>query len=285
MDVQRVQPSLEQLRNLPLFKVTSWPLRSCWRKLELSTLSAGVAAGLDIPTKFHRTSLCKHACTGSAGVELNLLKKPIEPLQGPPNVRKCVTCPIFVNKIQEIRRQEIAHAMAHFYSQKKEAVMITPSHSHTHDEALKDLLKSFKRGFKAVTQGWHLVKKIESYWLCWVDSLAWNYARPKRMAPPHTRAWFVNENLNEEEFKEFIFQNGLMLAIKLAWLLKISRMIFLKHAIDIKFNCSTSDYLAKFDDKSNWGIDREIAKASTKKGKNQVNTLLRWLMKIKIICF
>ena len=42
---------------------------------------------------------------------------------------------------------------------------------------------------------------------------------------------------------------------------------FLKHAIDIKFNCSTSDYLAKFDDKSHWGIDREIAKASTKKGK------------------
>ena len=42
---------------------------------------------------------------------------------------------------------------------------------------------------------------------------------------------------------------------------------FLEHSLDFKFNCSTSDYLAKFDDKSNWGIDREIAKASTKQGK------------------
>ena len=44
-------------------------------------------------------------------------------------------------------------------------------------------------------------------------------------------------------------------------------MKILKHSIDIRFNCSTSDYLAKFDCKSNWGVDREIAKASTKKGK------------------
>ena len=45
------------------------------KKIRAIYLSAGVAAGLDIPTKFHRTSLCKHACTGSAGVELNLLKE------------------------------------------------------------------------------------------------------------------------------------------------------------------------------------------------------------------
>ena len=42
---------------------------------------------------------------------------------------------------------------------------------------------------------------------------------------------------------------------------------FITHSLDFKFNCSTSDYLAKYDDKANWGVDRELAKASSKKGK------------------
>ena len=42
---------------------------------------------------------------------------------------------------------------------------------------------------------------------------------------------------------------------------------FLKHSIDIRFNCSTSDYLAKFDCKTNWGVDREIAKKHLQKKK------------------
>ena len=43
---------------------------------------------------------------------------------------------------------------------------------------------------------------------------------------------------------------------------------FEHYAVDIKFNCKASDYLAKVDHKDNlksyWGVDREIAKASSK---------------------
>ena len=42
---------------------------------------------------------------------------------------------------------------------------------------------------------------------------------------------------------------------------------FRAHAVDVKGNCSASDYLAKQDDSRNWGVDREIAKASTKNGR------------------
>ncbi len=45
------------------------------------------------------------------------------------------------------------------------------------------------------------------------------------------------------------------------------------YAVDIKFNCKASDYLAKTDHKDNlksyWGADREIAKASSKTSKKE----------------
>ena len=45
------------------------------------------------------------------------------------------------------------------------------------------------------------------------------------------------------------------------------------YAVDVKFNCKASDYLAKTDHKDNlksyWGADREIAKASSKTSKKE----------------
>ena len=49
---------------------------------------------------------------------------------------------------------------------------------------------------------------------------------------------------------------------------------FEQYAVDAKFNCKASDYLAKTDHKDNlksyWGADREIAKASSKGKKKKV---------------
>jgi hypothetical protein len=42
---------------------------------------------------------------------------------------------------------------------------------------------------------------------------------------------------------------------------------FVRHGVDVKGWCSTSDYLAKADDSRHWGADREMSKASTKAGK------------------
>lgn len=238
------------------------------KKIRAIYLSAGVASGLDIPTKFHRTSLCKHACTGSAGVELNLLKEANRAFyKGLQTCGSVWTCPICANKIQEIRRQEIAHAMAHFYSQKKQAVMITFTFPHTHDEALKDLLKSFKEALKLLRKGGTWSRKLKAIdYAGLIRSLEITHG--SNGWHPHTHElWFVNENLNEEEFKEFILSKWFDACNQAGLIAENKQDDFLKHAIDIKFNCSTSDYLAKFDDKSNWGIDREMAKASSKKGK------------------
>lgn len=42
---------------------------------------------------------------------------------------------------------------------------------------------------------------------------------------------------------------------------------FRAHAVDVKGNCSASDYLAKQDDSRHWGADRELAKSSSKAGR------------------
>ena len=82
---------------------------------------------------------------------------------------------------------------------------------------------------------------------------------------------FIDKNVNGEDFKKWMLERWLRVCIK-SGLVDANdfkkQEQFLEHSLDLKFNCSTSDYLAKFDDKSNWGIDREIAKASTKKGKS-----------------
>ena len=83
-------------------------------------INAGLASGLDIPTKYHRTSLCKHACTGSAGVGVNLLVEANKGFYtGLQTCGSVWTCPVCASKIQEIRRLEIASAMKYFYAMKK----------------------------------------------------------------------------------------------------------------------------------------------------------------------
>lgn len=39
------------------------------------------------------------------------------------------------------------------------------------------------------------------------------------------------------------------------------------HSVDVKDRAHCSEYLAKQDDSRHWGVDRELAKASSKKGK------------------
>ncbi len=238
------------------------------KKIRAIYLSKGSANGLVVPTKYHRTSLCKHACTGSAGVELNLLNKANRAFYtGLQTCGSVWTCPVCANKIQEIRRQEIAQAMAYFYGKKKQAVMITFTFPHNKNQKLKSLLNSFKEALKLLRKGGTWSRKLKELgYMGLIRSLEITHGG--NGWHPHTHElWFIDENLNEKEFKEFILSKWFDACNKAKLIVEGKEKDFLEHSIDIKFNCSTSDYLAKFDDSNNWGIDREIAKASTKRGK------------------
>lgn len=49
----------------------------------------------------------------------------------------------------------------------------------------------------------------------------------------------------------------------------VCREAFRNHALDVRWDVSTGDYLAKQDDSRNWGVDREMSKGSTKKGRKK----------------
>ena len=127
-------------------------------------INAGLSEGLDIPTKYHRTSLCKHACTGSAGVGINLL---VEAKKGfYTGLQTCGsvwTCPVCANKIQEVRRLEIASAMKYFYHQKKQAVMITITFPHNKKQSLAELLSKFSEALKMFRKGGAWSRKMKSF--------------------------------------------------------------------------------------------------------------------------
>lgn len=239
-------------------------IRSCY-------IAEGKKQGLLLPTGYHRTSLCKHAMTGA---EVHLFQKVAEVKKGYfVGLQTCGsvwTCPICANRIQEVRRQEIATAMTHFYKSGKQACMVTFTFPHTAKDTLKELLKCFAEALHDFKSGNPWTKFKNKYGFeGLIRSL--EITRGGNGWHPHTHELlFIDKSVNEEEFKEWMIQRWLKVCVK-AGLVDINdvkkQKQFLEHSLDFKFNCSTSDYLAKFDDKSNWGIDREIAKASTKQGK------------------
>ena len=262
-------PSLGTIaKSSPTFQKLRADRFALLKKIRAIYLSAGTAEGLDLPTKFHRTSLCKHACAGSAGVEVNLLQKANRAFyRGLQTCGSIWTCPICANKIQEIRRQEIAHAMKHFYGQGKQAVMITFTFPHEKNQTLKTLLDRFKEALKFLRKGGTFSRKCKSFgYEGLIRSLEITHGL--KGWHPHTHElWFVDANLCEEDFKKFILAKWFDACSQAGLIAENKEKAFLEHSIDVRFNCSTSDYLAKFDDSNNWGIDREMAKASSKNGK------------------
>ncbi len=241
------------------------------KKARALFISAGVAEGLDIPTKYHRTSLCKHACTGAAGVGLNLLEKAKKGFYtGLQTCGSVWTCPVCANKIQEIRRLEIAQAMRYFYEQKKQAVMITITFPHTKKQSLKELLEKFADALAMFRKGGSWTRKMKSFGYEGLIRSREIMHGASGWHPHNHELWFLDEDIDHLDFKDFINSKWLEVCIK-AGLVDSEDFTkqddLLAHGIDIKFNCSTSDYLAKFDDSKHWGADREMAKSSTKKSK------------------
>ncbi len=233
-------------------------------------LLEGEKEGLDIPHKFHRTTNCKHSMV-EAEVHLHQNKTNNRAFYtGLQTCGSVWTCPVCANKIQEVRRLEIAHAMRYFYNQGKQAVMVTFTFPHNQDDPLKPMLDAFANALSALKSGepWNRFKNKFGF-----DGLirSLEITHGVNGWHPHTHElFFINNEIDEEKFKEWIIERWFNMCSKynLIDCNDTSRVkAFLSHSVDFKFNCSTSDYLAKFDDKSNWGADREMAKASTKQGR------------------
>lgn len=275
------------LRNVPPPDQLGWSKTDAQtqRKDRYKALSAvrsiligeGLKQFPNLPTKYHRSTLCKHSLTGAeVAVFLSTEhgKAFFEGLQTCGNVW---TCPVCAAKVQERRRLEIAQGMEYFYSVGgRQSVMVTFTFPHKKLMKLKDLLTKQAEAFKFFRKGkqWDKFKDKCSFEGL-IRSLEVTYGQ--NGWHPHTHElWFVEDSIDQQEFLEFIKKRWLACCVRSGLVDPTDTKqvkAFDDYAVDIKFNCKASDYLAKTDHKDNlksyWGADREIAKASSKTSKKE----------------
>lgn len=226
----------------------------------------GVKAGLEYPANFHKTIKCAHVRLGDQVA----VKRSVE--HGKAFFSGLVTCgkpgcPVCAAKIQERRREEIAHAFDWAYSLGKKVVMVTFTFPHYAWQKLKELLSGQAGAFTRLRRGkvWDRFKSrvgfdglIRSLEVTHGDS-GWH---------PHTHeAWIVDKVADADYIRGLVSERWLRMCQKEGLVPAGKEAAFLEHAVDVMDNCSTSDYFAKNDDSRHWGADRELAGGASKKGK------------------
>ena len=231
---------------------------------------AGIKKNLKYAMDYHRTAKCKFVVHGSA---VGVLKSKTYNRAFYNGLQTCGsvwTCPVCASKIQEKRRGEVAKAVDYFYSNNYQAVLITFTFSHKRTDILELLLKQFADALKKLRKGkqWdNFKKRVDFKGL--IRSLEVTHSENNGFHPHTHELWFLDKNVNQKEFIAFV-QKRWLSACKRAGLFKDGDNLknFLKRSIDVKFNCRASDYLNKQDSSFHWGVDREIAKGASKKGKH-----------------
>lgn len=232
-------------------------------------LHEGKKEQLKHPHDWHRTAKCMHINVGQIAVHKSTEHKGAF-YSGLMTCGSVWACPVCTAKVQERRRAEIGKAVAWAYDSGKQAAMVTLTFPHYKQNELDDLVKKqadalarFRRGspwdrFKTKVGYTGLIRALELTH----GANGWH---------PHTHElWFVSADSSVEQEKDFIVERWLKCCIA-AGLVEAGNAsqiaAFKLHAVDIKDRCDASDYLAKNDEASHWGVDRELAKASSKAGK------------------
>lgn len=178
-------------------------------------------------------------------------------------------CPVCAAKIQERRRIEISHAMDHAYTEMgKQCSMITLTFPHKAMDSCADLREKQKLALKTFREGGTWSRKMTGYGFeGLIRSLEITHG--KNGWHPHTHELWIMDYFNEEEeeeFRKYILAKWEKACQKHGLIPKGKLRAFRRHAVDVKFSVSNSDYLAKQDNEENlhWGIDREMAKGTSK---------------------
>jgi len=225
-----------------------------------------VAAGaLEHPYNFHRTAKCSHI-RHSADVTVHKSVEHNKAFFGGLVICGNVwTCPVCAAKVQERRRAEIAQMFDYAYDVLgKKVVMVTITFSHQRSDKLKDLMALFSdaltkfrkpRAYIKLRDKIGYVGLIRSLEITHGDN-GWH---------PHTHeAWIVDQCVDTEWLRSELVMQWENACRKAGLWNEDVAGAFRQHSIQITDWCSTSDYLAKQDDSRNWGVDRELAKASSK---------------------
>lgn len=234
-------------------------------------VAQGAIEGLQFVQNYHRTAKCKYvptghyvAVNGSGGTQSQSAF-----YSGLISCGCVWTCAVCAVKIQEKRRQEIALAIDYAYKNNLQPVLVTLTFPHERTQKLTDLLKMQASALARLRKGksWDNFKS-EIIYSGLIRSLELTHGL--NGWHPHTHElWFVGKDIDAADIKEFVIDKWYSSCVKSGLIdgNQKDMLNFYKHAVDIKGNCSASDYLAKQDSSKNWGVDREVAKASSKSGR------------------
>lgn len=230
----------------------------------------GLQEGLEYGQNWHRTAKCHYVPHGS-DVGINVSQEHGSSFYtGLVSCGSVWSCPICAVKIQERRRQEIAAAIDWAYQHGLQPVMVTLTFPHYQWQQLSDLIAQQADALQKLRAGnpWTKFKQRMGY-KGLIRSLELTYGQSGWH--PHTHElWIVKGDADPEEMKAKILERWEKCCAR-AGLLDPDDVdqvrAFRLHSVDVKGNCSASEYLAKQDDSRHWGADREIAKGSTKAGR------------------
>lgn len=188
------------------------------------------------------------------------------------------TCPVCAAKVQERRRVEIETGVQWAYANKLQTAMLTFTAPHTKNQKLLDLLLMFRESLAYLRKGgpWERIKEISGYEAL-IRSLEVTHGVHGWHVHTH-ELWFMDQGADIALLKEKVIAKWLSSCTQSGLVNPKNRRqvkAFLEHSVDIQPFASCSKYLAKVDDAANWdnekirhwGIDRELAKSSTKVGR------------------
>lgn len=233
-------------------------------------LQEGKKAGLLYPGNYHSTAKCRHV-TRSRFVGVHASKDHRGAFySGLVTCGSVWACPVCAAKVQERRREEIAQGMEWAYAKGLQPVMVTLTFPHYAWQELSVLLEQQAFALEMLRAGnpWTRFKDRHGFEGL-IRGLELTYGM--NGWHPHTHEmWFVSGDVDAQKMKVHILARWERVCAR-AGLLDLTDddqlAAFRKHAVDVKGWCSTSDYLAKFDEARHWGADRELAKSSTKEGR------------------
>lgn len=178
-------------------------------------------------------------------------------------------CPVCASVIQERRRMELEHLVEWSDSQGYQAIMVTFTFPHASFHSLADLLDQQADAFRRFRSGSPFTRLKKSLgFRGLVRSLEVTHG--VNGWHPHTHElWLVDQSVAGECRQRLIelWERACIASGLLDPLDQVKVDAFRRHSVDVKFNATSGQYLAKQDSSRTWGITHEVAKATSKAGK------------------
>lgn len=209
-------------------------------------------------TYVHRVNYCLH-CRIDKSKGVGLMYNKERKTANFSNVQRCYsvwTCPVCSAIISEGRRAELQKGLKKYVRSGGHVYLVTFTNRHHHGDRLDDLLKGQKRAFDKFWSKTKVVKTLKNIGFEYRITATEVTHGANGWHPHYHMIFFANKPLDMVFLQKFLATEW-QIACKKAGLKEPD----LQHGVDVQDGTDASRYVAK------WGLDSEMTKGHTKKGK------------------